>query len=550
VIRKITPPLARHIHPAADAGWGVIQRTNWDACVIGSGPGGAVAAATLANAGWRVVLIERGRFQPVETMSFGLLDMPLRLGRFELTKKARIVVHQGNVLGGGSIAWGAMAMKPPAFVFDEWAQLSGTTALTQKNLAPHYDYTGRVLSVTRQHPAHENRNNAIVRHIAATLGCPDGLEVVHRYTEGCRGIGLCTLGCGVDEKGTMANSFLPMALETGNLTVLTGCEALAFHGDRSGGLFGATHLLAASIDPGSGERVSKFAISARHFVVAAGAIHSSALLLRTHDLQRQSECGRVCLQPHATVHALFDAPVTGGFPEGGGERSVPSSGVPAVYNFTGMLRDRGYGWFASALHPASLATATAHLSPSDQLDLISRFHHTSSISITVRDDPDRSRIQMRNGRATLDYLESASDRRSLRRCLADVSRGLLAVGARRVFLPLLNPPGIEHVSDVDAVERMDLSFDRVLLYADHLSGGNPVGATSEQGVTDSNGRVFGSRNIHVADASLLPSACGVGPSWTIMALSRSVALSLVADCSIVQGSSPQRSPAGQPRNPP
>jgi len=296
--------------------------------------------------------------------------------------------------------------------------------------------------------------------------------------------------------------------------------------------------------------VSKFAISARHFVVSAGAIHSSALLLRTHDLQRQSECGRVCLQPHATVHALFDAPVTGGFPEGGGERSVPSSGVPAVYNFTGMLRDRGYGWFASALHPASLATATAHLSPSDQLDLISRFHHTSSISITVRDHPDRSRIQMRNGRATLDYLESASDRRSLRRCLADVSRGLLAVGARRVFLPLLNPPGIEHVGDVDAVERMDLSFDRVLLYADHLSGGNPVGATSEQGVTDSNGRVFGSRNIHVADASLLPSACGVGPSWTIMALSRSVALSLVADCSIVQGSSPQRSPAGQRRNPP
>jgi choline dehydrogenase-like flavoprotein len=38
--------------------------------------------------------------------------------------------------------------------------------------------------------------------------------------------------------------------------------------------------------------------------------------------------------------------------------------------------------------------------------------------------------------------------------------------------------------------------------------------------------------VSVADASLLPSPCGVGPSWTIMALSRSVAEHLAADHSV------------------
>jgi hypothetical protein len=242
----------------------------------------------------------------------------------------------------------------------------------------------------------------------------------------------------------MANSFLPAALETGNLTVQTDCEAIAFDGNRTRSGFRATALHVVSRDAATGGPISRFAIKARFFVVACGAIHSAALLLRTRGFTSRPNAQKVWLQPHAAIHALFDEPVTHGS-TGKTESQLPFNGVPAIYNFTGMLRDRGYCWFSSVQHPASLATCTAHLAPADHLALLSRFHYTASLTITMRDNPDRSRIVMRGDRPQLDFVESASDRERLRRCFLDASRALLAVGARKVFLPMLQPPGLSAI---------------------------------------------------------------------------------------------------------
>jgi choline dehydrogenase-like flavoprotein len=527
VIRNITPELRRFIYSSANRPSDDIDATPWDACVVGSGPGGAVAAATLAQAGWRVLLVERGGFRPPEELNFRVLDTTMRLGHLELTTGARAALHQGNALGGSSLIFGAVAMQPPSFVFDEWARSSGVDSISAESLAPHYAYVGDVMSVTRQTADLENRSNAIVRQMAAALGRPDGLELVQRYTRGCRGTGLCNLGCGFDLKGTMTNSFLPLALETGNLTVLTECAAVRFEGQASGRRFRAGALHTVLRDFSTGAVVARPTIRARHFILAPGAFFSSALLMQTRAIARRPVGRKVWLQPHAVVYALFDEPVTmRGRVEAG--RHLPFNGVPAIYNFTGMLRERRYSWFASVLHPASLATYAAHLPPDEHLALMSRFHHTTGVTITLRDDPERSRVVMRGGRPRLDFRESRSDRESLRRCFLDAAQALLAVGARRVFLPMLRPPRIERESDLREIERIKMSYDRLLIYSDHTSGGNSLGADPGQGVTSRDGRVFGSENVYVTDSSLFPSACGVSPSWTIMALSRMVASRLAA----------------------
>jgi hypothetical protein len=117
-------------------------------------------------------------------------------------------------------------------------------------------------------------------------------------------------------------------------------------------------------DFSTGVAVARPTIRARYFILAPGAIFSSALLMQTRALARERLSRKVWLQPHAVVHALFDEPVTmRGRIEAG--RYLPFNGVPAIYNFTGMLRERRYFWFASVLHPASLATYAAHLPPDE-----------------------------------------------------------------------------------------------------------------------------------------------------------------------------------------
>src|SRR5688572_18979865 len=205
MIRQLTAEHRRHIvsPPKVEAAIDhrKILTTTYDACVIGSGPGGSVAAATLAQAGLKVLLIERGPFVPPEQQNFRVLDMSNKYGHVETTSGYRTVLYQGSALGGSSIIFGAVAMKPQPFVFDEWQEKSGVTSINGETLEPHYKNVAETMSVTRQSKQLENRPNAIVREMASALGKADDLVTVNRYTSSCAGVGLCNFGCGVDLKG-------------------------------------------------------------------------------------------------------------------------------------------------------------------------------------------------------------------------------------------------------------------------------------------------------------------------------------------------------------
>lgn len=532
MIRKLTNEHRRHIISAHNLESAEHHRqvlTNvYDACVIGSGPGGAVAAATLAQAGLKVLLVEKGPFIPQEQINFRVLDMSNRFGHVETTRGYRTVLYQGSALGGSSMVFGAVAMKPKQFVFDEWREKSGVAEINAETLEPHYQHIAEVMSVTRQTKDLENRPNAVVREMAGALGKPDDLVLVNRYTSACVGVGLCNFGCGVDLKGNMSNSFLPLALATGNLTVLTDCEARSVVGADGKGGWTASALAVSSRDAANRSATQPMIIKARRIIVAAGAFFSSALLLRSPRFPNRESIGqKVYLQPHAQVFALFDEPMTSrGVIEDG--QYVPYNGVPAIYNFLGFLKEHHFWWLASILYPASLASFVSHLPAQEHFEIMRQFHRTMSLTVTVKDDPAKSRIVLKDGRAQLDFEESKHDIESFRRCFWMAAKGLLAVGARRVFLPLLRPPRIEKLSDLERIENLKFTYNDLLSYSDHTSGGNQFGVDPRRGITDAAGRVFGTTNVYVADSSLFPTAPGVNPSWTIMALARHVATGIVS----------------------
>ena len=114
----------------------------------------------------------------------------------------------------------------------------------------------------------------------------------------CAGVGLCNFGCGVDLKGNMNNSFLPLALATGNLTVLTDCEVKSVVGEEANGSWTAS----VAVSPRTAVSRSATKITAikarRKVIVAAGAFFSSSILLRSSGFPNRHSIGqKIYLNP-------------------------------------------------------------------------------------------------------------------------------------------------------------------------------------------------------------------------------------------------------------
>ena len=94
--------------------------------VVGSGPGGAVTACTLAEAGKDVVVVEEGRALPQDSCPpFTLQEMEEKYRHGGLTVtlgSAKVNYVEGCVVGGGSEINSGLYHRPPARVLEEWAR--------------------------------------------------------------------------------------------------------------------------------------------------------------------------------------------------------------------------------------------------------------------------------------------------------------------------------------------------------------------------------------------------------------------------------------------
>jgi cholesterol oxidase len=508
---------------------------DYDAIVIGSGFGGAVSAARLAEAGARTLVLERGRRwdrsnYPIRSGDW-IWDQhdPARCnGWLDLRIFRNMAVAQGAAVGGGSHIYANISAVPPAETF----AAGWPPEVTFEALAPHYATVGRVMNVQCIPDGQWTERMKLMKEGAEAIGAGDrfkkldlavsfdpewhyGLEDAtdvrhsrrfrnaHGVEQGyCVHLGNCDIGCDADAKNTLDRNYLAIA-------------------EGKGAEIRALHLVENIAPEGSGYRVyyddlsggerRRGSLTAARVIVAAGSLGSTELLLKCRDVARTlprispllgrnwSSNGDFLTpawhkdrRPEPTVGPTISSAID--FldrSEGGESYWIEDGGFPDLV--AGWLREGESALpkvkgFMSGLRNALADAPTDRIMPwfaqgvdaaDGRLSLRRRWWLFGPRQLTLD-------WQIRKSQAMIEAIVA------MHRRLAAATGGV----------PLV-PPSWTHLK---------------YLITPHPLGGCNMGTRPDNGVVDHAGRVFGYENLQVLDGAIVPEAVGVNPSRTIAAL--------------------------------
>jgi choline dehydrogenase-like flavoprotein len=156
------------------------------------------------------------------------------------------------------------------------------------------------------------------------------------------------------------------------------------------------------------------------------------------------------------------------------------------------------------------------------------FARLGSLIVLVRDGAERERSQgevriARDGRVRLRYRVGDRERRQLAAGVAAAARIHLAAGAMEALTLHHRPGRVRTEAAVAGLAALPFGPNRVGLFSAHVNGTCRLGRDRRISGCTPDGERYGVRGLYVADGSLLPTAPGVNPQETIMAVATVVA---------------------------
>ena len=440
------------------------RRIKADAVVVGTGAGGAVVAKELAEGGLSVVMLEEGEYVTPDQFSARPRDDAPRFYRdaamVATLGTPPMMLPLGKAVGGTTIMNSATCYRTPEGLLDAWGLWSAD------ELDPFFRRVERIFNVCRVPRELAGRNAHVMQRGAERLGWSG--EYLHRAARGCIGSGVCAFGCPSGGKQHTGNTYVPLAWDAGAITIT---------GTRATKVIPGTGVIARTKGGG------RLRVDAELVVVACGTIHTPVLLKRSGV--RHPGLGRnLSLHPATGVWAEFDEPIDMA-------RGIPQAYAVDEFASQGLMLE---GW---AGPPDMLALSL----PQTARDYL----HVAQVGLMIRDST-RGVVHAVGGRPIIRYDLDDADTRLLNEGIARAAELELAAGATRVHLPIKGHPP---VSDVDEIRRA--SAKRLELTAFH-----PLGTAAAGTVVDEDLRL--QPGLLVADGSVVPSALGVNPQLTIMAL--------------------------------
>ncbi|HEV8304605.1 MAG TPA: GMC family oxidoreductase [Gemmatimonadales bacterium] len=491
-----------------------------DVVIVGSGAGGGVVAAELAAAGRDVIVLEKGGYRNEADFTHeegASLERLYDGGGLLATRDLGLVILQGATLGGGTVINYTTSFAPPQSVREEWARDHGLRHFTSPEFARSLEAVARRIGVNTDHAAPSGRDRVLIRGLER-LGWHHGL--LPRDVRGCPqddGCGYCGYGCRLGAKQSTLVTYLADAAARG-ARIVVDCDVrrVTIEAGRATGVEARV---------GGGRGAHSLTVRARAVVVAAGAIHSPALLLRS--AVRLPALGRhLALHPATAAFGIMDDDVR------------PWTGtVQAHYSDQFADLDQGYGFkFETApVHPSLHALALPWERGAEFQERMARLPRTALCGILLRDRfGGRVRVD-RDGAPVVDYRLSRYDAGHLRRAFAAAAELLEAAGAREISLPLARwtayrPRPTDSADSTDSraawLRRVDAAGwgpNQLLLVTFHQMASCRMGVSPRTSVVDPEHRVWGVRDLYVADASVFPTSSGVNPMLTVMGIAHRAA---------------------------
>jgi len=476
-----------------------------DVCVIGSGAGGGVAAAVLAAAGKEVIVLEAGGyfddadFDGAELEGFQKLYSECG---FASTRDHSVGFLAGECLGGGTVVNYCTSFRTPDEIREEWAR-KGVEWIRGAEYTRSLDAVCQRISVNTDHNRISRREQVLERGLKR-LGWH--MDVMPRNVLSCdqgKVCGYCGYGCSIGAKQSTVKTWLADAQQHGaKFVVETRAEKVRVE-----------HGVATGVEAWS-KKGYRVVVKCKHVVVACGAIHTAALLLRS-ELENEHIGRHLHLHPVSNVSGVFD------------EEIRPWEGtMQAIYSDQHRYLAGNYGvkYETTALQPVIAMAVMPWREPQDFRARMAQLSHTSAIGVLLR-DRGAGRVTIdREGHPVSTYTLSDFDRRHMRRGFRGAAEILETAGARRIYSPHAKlcsyEPGkrgsIESfVMDMDAA-----GWDnaQLALFSFHIMGTARLGDSPRFSATNPEGQTWEVQNLYVMDGSSFPNASGVNPMVSIEAM--------------------------------
>ncbi|WP_291041325.1 GMC family oxidoreductase [Herbiconiux sp.] len=486
-----------------------------DVVVVGSGAGGGVIAARAAEAGLSVIVLDAGpHVVDAKRTQHGAEGGPLFLGRGGLfSETGQMGILAGSAVGGGTLINSMVSLRPPQKIRELWAS-EGLEGLDGPEFDALLDRVWSRLGVNTEASHHNANTRAMITGLAELGYRHERLPrnfVADGVSEFCP---FCAEGC-THQQGYRASTvvtYLDDAVASG-ARIFAGAwvdRVIAADGRASG--------VVGSIETADGPRPLR--VDAPTVVVAAGGIESPALLLRS-GIGGPAVGRNLRLHPAWIVTGVYDEAIEAWH---GQIQSAVSFDLTEVVDGEGFLVESlslNIGSWAGLSPLADGRTARDRMRSFDRYATWHGVAHDHGAGRIVLDE---------EGRAALIWdLDDDIDYRVGVRAHQELARMHRAAGAKEIFTFLWRDLRWRDGEDFEAfLEALAAEPPRDhLAMSAHQMGSCRLGSDPAVSVADGRGQLHDVAGVWIGDASALPTAPGVNPMITVMAVAERTAEALV-----------------------